>query len=96
MRFEPVDLKKVEENTANIYEAVIVAAKKARLINDDNKLEFNTLLSTVMAGREDEFDEKENPDQMRLSVEFEKRPKPHLLALKELMTEGIEFRYKEL
>ena len=38
---------------------------------------------------------KENPDQMRLSVEFEKRPKPHLLALKELMEKGIEFRYKD-
>jgi phosphoribosylaminoimidazole-succinocarboxamide synthase len=95
MRFEPVDLKMVEAHTANIYEAVIVAAKRARIINDDNKLEFNTLLSTVLAGHEDEFDEKENPDQMRLSVEFERRPKPHLIALKELMDKGIEFRYKE-
>ncbi len=95
MRLEPVDLKTIEVNTANIYEAVIVASKKARIISDDNKLEFNTLLSTVLAGREDEFDEKENPDQMRLSVEFEKRPKPHLIALKELIETGIEFRYKE-
>lgn len=95
MRMEPVDLKKIEEHTSNVYEAVIVASKKARIISDDNKLEFNTLLSAVLAGREDEFDEKENPDQMRLSVEFEKRPKPHLLALKELMENGIEFRYKE-
>ena len=95
MRLNPVELKKVEEHTANVYEAVIVAAKKARLINDENKLEFNTLLNTIMAGREDEFEEKENPDQMRISVQFERKPKPHLLALNELIDKGIEFRYKE-
>ena len=95
MRLEPVSIKKVEERTANIYEAVIVAAKRARLINNENKLEFNTLLSTVLAGREDEFDDKENPDQLRISLEFERKPKAHLLAMQELMGTGIEYRYKE-
>lgn len=95
MRLSPVDIKVVEKNTANIYEAVIVASKRARLINDDNKLEFNTLLNTILAGREDEFEEKENPDQLRISIEFEKRPKPHLMALQELMADEISYRYKE-
>ncbi|MBU1099727.1 MAG: DNA-directed RNA polymerase subunit omega [Bacteroidetes bacterium] len=95
MRLTPVDIKVVEQNTANIYEAVIVASKRARIINDDNKLEFNTLLNTILAGREDEFEEKENPDQLRISVEFEKKPKPHLMALQELMNNEISYRYKE-
>lgn len=95
MRLTPVDIKVVEQNTANIYEAVIVASKRARIINDDNKLEFNTLLNTILAGREDEFEEKENPDQLRISVEFERKPKPHLMALQELMNNEISYRYKE-
>ena len=78
----------------NLYEAVIVAAKRARKINDDNKLEFNSLLSTMTSGHEDEFEDRENPEQMKLSLEFEKREKAHINAVKELVDGKIEYRYK--
>ena len=95
MRIQPVELKKLEEKTANLYEAVVVSAKKARLINDTTKLEFTTLLNTIVPGVEDDFDEKENPDQLKLSLEFEKRPKPHQQALQQLLKGEIDYRYKE-
>lgn len=91
---KPMSLTKIKERIPNLYEAVVVAAKRARKINDDSKLEFNSLLSTVSPGHDDEFEDRENPEQLKLSLEFEKREKPHVKSLNELVDEGIEFRYK--
>ena len=94
MAIQPRDLGKIKERVPNLYEAVIVAAKRARKINDDIKLEFNSLVGTLNAGHEDEFEDRENPEQLKLSLEFEKREKPHIQAIKELIDDGIEYRYK--
>lgn len=96
MPIKPVELSDLEKETSNIYEAVIVAAKKARLINDSTKMEFQTFLNTMNPGNDDEFEEKENPDQLKLSLEFENRNKPHLQALDQLINGEIDFRYKEI
>lgn len=90
----PISLTKIKEKIPNLYEAVIVAAKRARKLNDDTKLEFNTLLSTVTSAQDDEFEDRENPEQLKLSLEFEKKEKPHVQSLNELTSEGIEHRYK--
>ncbi len=95
MNIQPVNIASVEKYTDNVYESVIVAARKARLINAENKLQFNALISTIIPAVEDEFDERENPDQTRISLEFENKPKPHLLSLNELIEGKIDFRYKE-
>jgi hypothetical protein len=36
-----------------------------------------------------------NPDQLKVSLEFEKRPKPTDVALDEVLTEKIQWHYKE-
>jgi len=95
MAIRPVNLSTIKEKIPNLYEAVVVTAKRARKINDDNKLEFNTLMSTMTAGHEDEFEERENPEQLKLSLEFEKREKPHIQAINEMIKDGIEYRYKD-
>ena len=95
MPIKPINLRKVEAHTKNIYEAVIIAAKRARQINDENRLEFNTQLSTIIPSIEDEFEERGNPDQERISLEFEKREKSHIRALGELIDGDISFRYRD-
>lgn len=94
MAIRPINLTKIKEKIPNLYEGVVVIAKRARKINDDNKLEFNTLTSTMNAGHEEEFEDRENPEQMKLSLEFEKREKPHIQAAQELLKGNIEYRYK--
>ncbi len=94
MPIKPINLTKIKASIPNLYEAVIIAAKRARKINDDNKTEFNALLSTMATGHEDDFEERENPEQMKLSLEFEKREKAHIKALNELVESKIEYRYK--
>ena len=95
MAIKPINLTKIKASIPNLYEAVIIAAKRARKINDDNKTEFNAHLSTMTTGHEDEFEERENPEQMKLSLEFEKREKAHIQALNELVESKIEYRYKD-
>ncbi|MCF8259620.1 MAG: DNA-directed RNA polymerase subunit omega [Melioribacteraceae bacterium] len=93
--FRPVNLETVEKNTNNIYEAVIVASKRARNINDQNRMEYNAQLNMLIPDTEDEFDDRLNPDQERLSVEFELKPKAHIQALSELIETGIKYRFRE-
>ena len=94
-RIVPIDLRRIEGVASNVYEAIIVAAKRARQINDDNRLEYNTILNSLAVGTDDDFEEKENPDQLKAALEFEKRPKPHLQGMDQLLNKDIEFRYKE-
>ncbi|MEJ5352191.1 MAG: DNA-directed RNA polymerase subunit omega [Melioribacteraceae bacterium] len=94
MALKPIDLRKIKERIPNLYEAVVVASRRARKINDEYKLEFNTLLSSVVTSEDDEFEDKENPEQLKLSLEFEKREKPHIKAINELIENGLEYRYK--
>jgi hypothetical protein len=95
MAIQPIDLRKIDGSAKNIYEAVVVASKKARKINEENRLEFNQLVSTMIPAVEDEFEERGNPDQEKISLIFEKREKPHLEALGQLLNNEIDFRYRE-
>jgi len=95
MEIQPIDFKEINERVSNVYEAVVAAAKRARNINDSNKLEYNQLLSTIVGIAEDDFEEKENPDQLKLSLEMEKRLKPHQMAMKELLDGEAKFYYKD-
>lgn len=95
MAHEPIDLSQAEAHCSNLYEAVVIAGRKARFINDQNKIEYNTQLSALAPSIEEEFDERENPEQLKISLEFENRKKPHELALQELINGEIAFRYRD-
>ena len=85
----------------NLYEGVVVTAKRARQIHDELKIELRQRLETlqqisaVTTDVEDESDPIANPDQLKISLEFEKRPKPTDIALDEIAKSKIVKRYKE-
>ncbi|MCH7974709.1 MAG: DNA-directed RNA polymerase subunit omega [Bacteroidetes bacterium] len=96
MGIETINLKDIETHASNIYEAIVVCAKKSRLINEENKIEYNALLSTIPeVVNEDDNEELGNPAQLKISLELEKREKPHMQALKEFLDGKIEYKYKE-
>jgi DNA-directed RNA polymerase subunit K/omega len=73
-----------------------VAAKRARQLNDEYKIEYNALVSTIpVAAGDEETEDIQNPAQLKISLDFEKREKPHIQALDELLDGKIEYRYKE-
>lgn len=96
MQINPIELRSIDEKSANIYEAIIVSAKRARQINDENKIEFNALLSTIpTVVSEDENEDIENPAQLKIALDMEAREKPHVQSIKELLNGEIEYEYKD-
>ena len=96
MDITPVDLREIDKRAENVYEAITVAALRARQVNDDNKIEFNAMMNTIpSSGSDDEADDVTNPIQLKMAMDFEKKPKPHLQALNELLSGEIKFRYKK-
>ena len=96
MTIKPMDLEKFNQSAESVHEAIIVASKRARQINEELKIEFNQRVEMFATKTEIESEETDvNPDQLKVSLEFEKRPKPTELALNELVKGDIGWRYKE-
>ena len=99
MAIKPLEIHTLESKAANVYEAIVVLSKRARQINEEMKIELNQRLETIAAlpsnTNSDEEEVDANPDQLKISLEFEKRVKPTESAIDELMGDKLEFRYKE-
>ena len=94
MSVKTIDLEKFEQDAENLYEAVIVASKRARQVNDEIKMELNQRLEPIIA-KETEDDTIMNQDKMNISLEFEKRSKPSIQAIDEVLNREIKFRYRD-
>ena len=96
MQTKPIDLREIDKCADNIYEAIIVSSLRARQINDEIKIEFNALLSTIPESTTDEESEDiYNPAQLKISQDMEKRKKPHIQALDELLKDETKYKYKD-
>ena len=96
MQITPIDLREIDKCAENIYEAIIVSSLRARQLNDEVKIEFNALLSTIPeAATDDESEDIDNPAQLKISQDLEKRKKPHIQALDELLEEETKYKYKD-
>lgn len=98
MAIKTLEIKELESKAANVYEAIVVLSKRARQINEETKIEFSHRVENLVAlpNANDDMDEEvSNPDQLKISLEFEARPKPTEEAIDELMNDQLEHRYKE-
>ena len=102
MPVKPINLKDLESKVENLYEAIVVLSKRSQQINEEIKIEFNQRLelitSKIMSEEPEDPESLElvtNPDQINVSREFEKRSKPTEQAVRNLLSDELEFRYKE-
>ncbi len=98
MPIKPIDLEFFNREGKNVHEAIVAASKRARQINEEYKIEFNQRIETLNIKIETTENAEEtdvNPDQLRVSMEFEKRAKPTDVALEELVKKELDWRYKE-
>lgn len=97
MPIKPVNIEELASKAKNVYEAIVAMSRRARQINEENKIEFNRRVELLAPKTEVEGEGETdvNPDQLRISMEFEKRPKPTDVALEELMRGELVWRYKE-
>lgn len=86
------DLDKLEAKTGNIYEAVMICAKRANQIGIEIKEELSRKLEEF-ANYTDNLEEVfENREQIEISKYYERMPKHTLIALEEFENDQIYFR----
>lgn len=95
MPIRPVDLKQATGGATSIYEAIVIMSRRARQINDELKDNLSRRLETVTSLNEDGEGEVTNFDQLEISREFDRFPKPTFLALDEMLDGEISFKYRD-
>jgi DNA-directed RNA polymerase subunit K/omega len=88
---KPVEIEEFSSAAQDVYEAIVIASKRARMIHQDIKVELN---QTSTPETEEETDVAANPDQLKISLEFEKRAKPTDVATQEVIGKKVKYRYK--
>lgn len=89
------NLNDLDGGTGNIYETVMVAAKRANQISVEMKQELNRKLEEFASYTDNLEEVFENPEQIEISKFFERLPKPSLISLQELTDDQIYFRINE-
>lgn len=78
------DMVQLSEDTGNVYETVMVIAKRANQISQELKQELHSKLEEFQTiHTEDTTAQTEDSEQMELSRQYERMPKATLIAAKE-------------
>jgi DNA-directed RNA polymerase subunit K/omega len=88
----PRDLQELEKGTGNIYESIMVLAKRANQINAELKEELNQKLQEFASYTDNLEEVFENREQIEISRFYERLPKPTLIAYEEMKDDQIYFR----
>jgi DNA-directed RNA polymerase subunit K/omega len=95
MPLKPIDLEFFNRPDKNVHECIVAASRRARQVNEEIKIEFNQRVEMITVKTEGEGEENDiNPDQLKISLEFEKRTKPTDVALTELITDQLTWHYR--
>jgi hypothetical protein len=93
MPIRTLDPDVLADKVGNIYEATVILGKRARQIATHNKAELDTKLSYFEDFGLEPEDLRANEDQMRISLEYEKRPKSTETAINEMVSDEIYYRH---
>ena len=85
-----VDVEPLGEQTENVYEACVVASKRARQINKKVSDEMKERLGDIET---DEDLNEESIDRESLVTEMEKQAKPTSKAVAEMLDKKLLFKY---
>ncbi len=88
----PRDLDILEKETGNVYETVMVLAKRANQIASELKEELNQKLQEFASFTDNLEEVFENREQIEISKFYERLPKPTLIAFEEWKDEEIYHR----
>ncbi|TDM00455.1 MAG: hypothetical protein C4K58_04415 [Flavobacteriaceae bacterium] len=87
--------EEIEAKAQNIYESIVIVAKRAKQINAELKEELVQKLDEF-ASHNDTLEEIfENREQIEVSKFYERLPKPTSIALKQWMEDQIYYRKPE-
>jgi DNA-directed RNA polymerase subunit K/omega len=89
------NIEKFTAPTGNIYESVMVIAKRANQISAELKQELSKKLEEFTSVSDNLEEVFENKEQIEMSKYYEKLPKASLLAVQEFLEGKIYFRKAE-
>ncbi|MCE2712156.1 MAG: DNA-directed RNA polymerase subunit omega [Cryomorphaceae bacterium] len=89
------DTIKMEKETGNIYESIVILSKRSNQISVELKEELNQKLQEFASSTDNLEEIFENREQIEISKFYEKLPKPVAIAMDELMEEKIYTRKTE-
>ena len=93
MAIKTIDTAELAEKVGNLYESTVILSKRARQIATHTKAELDTKLSYFEDfGLEPTDEIRTNEDQLRISLEYEKRDKPTQIAIGEMIDDEIYYR----
>lgn len=90
MAIRTINLNEIIDQVGNLYEGTVIMSKRARQIATNQKAELDEKLS-YFEGFEPDLDDR-NEDQLRVSLEYEVKPKPTEQAIDEMLGNEIYYR----
>ena len=87
----PISLEDIEKYAENVYEAIMIIAKRARQINDEQK----RLLESQLEANEDIDDNYDEPSDEMYDQTYVRLPKPTRLALEEMLSGKLKCEYDD-
>ena len=86
------DIRYLAAPTGNIYETVVILAKRANQIALAEKKELNKKLEDFKNDRDSMDEVFENREQIEISKFYERQPKPVLVAVEEFKAGELSYR----
>lgn len=99
MPIKPVDLDKLKHQSSNIYEITVAMSRRAKEINERLRSELEEKLLPFKMKSRNPTNEAEAdrvfPEQVSISIRFEKLPKPTVTAIEEMLDGQYTFEYRD-
>ena len=86
------DLRDLDIKTDNIYESIVIMAKRANQISNNVKEELHQKLSEFASSNDNLEEVFKNQKQKEISKHYERMPKPSLVAVQEFLEDKIYYR----
>ncbi len=86
------DLRELDTQTENIYESIVIMAKRANQISNNVKEELHQKLSEFASSNDNLEEVFENREQIEISKHYERLPKASLVAVQEFLEGKVYYR----
>ncbi|WP_295649184.1 DNA-directed RNA polymerase subunit omega [uncultured Mucilaginibacter sp.] len=86
------DLRELDTQTDNIYESIVIMAKRANQISNNVKEELHQKLSEFASSNDNLEEVFENREQIEISKHYERLPKASLVAIQEFLEGKVYYR----
>lgn len=92
----PCNFTDLAKSNANIYETVVVIAKRAKQVAVKVKEELDDKLAEFISPLDNLEEVFENKEHIEISKSYEKKPKPVTIATEEFLADKLMYRYPDL